>query len=91
MIAGWIIIEGDLKQDLEFREHGYISDLFVKDEVRGKDVAQLLLRAIEEQLVANGARRLSINALARNGPIITACRTFGFKPYEIKLEKSVEV
>ena len=36
-----------------------------------------------------GASRLSISSLARNGPVLTATRTFGFEPYEIILEKKV--
>ncbi|MDG2285266.1 MAG: GNAT family N-acetyltransferase [Alphaproteobacteria bacterium] len=89
MIAGWMIIDDDQLQHMEFREHGYISDLFVTPERRGKDIAQHLLYAMEQHLIASGARRLSIGALARNGPAIAAYRTFGFEPFEITLEKYI--
>jgi ribosomal protein S18 acetylase RimI-like enzyme len=87
MIAGWMIIDDDQLQHMEFREHGFISDLFVSPDRRGKDIAQHLLYAMEQHLIVSGARRLSIGALARNGPAIAAYRTFGFEPFEITLEK----
>lgn len=87
MIAGWMIIDDDQLQHMEFREHGYISDVYVKEDRRGKDIAQRLLWAMEKHLMASGARRLSIGSLARNGPAIAAYRTFGFEPFEITLEK----
>jgi ribosomal protein S18 acetylase RimI-like enzyme len=89
MIAGWMIIDEDQLQYMEFREHGYISDLFVSPDRRGKDIAQHLLYAMEQHLIASGARRLSIGSLARNGPAIAAYRTFGFEPFEITLEKYI--
>ena len=89
MIAGWMIIDDDQLQYMEFREHGYISDLFVSPDRRGKDIAQHLLYAMEQHLIASGARRLSISTLARNGPATAAYRTFGFEPFEITLEKYI--
>jgi ribosomal protein S18 acetylase RimI-like enzyme len=90
MIAGWMIIDEDQLQYMQFREHGYISDLFVHPDRRGKDIAQHLLYAMEQHLIASGARRLSIGSLARNGPAIAAYRTFGFEPFEITLEKYLD-
>ena len=89
MIAGWMIIDEDQLQYMEFREHGYISDLFVSPDRRGKDIAQHLLYAMEQHLIASGARRLSISTLARNSPATAAYRTFGFEPFEITLEKYI--
>ena len=89
MIAGWMIIDEDQLQYMEFREHGYISDVFVNPQRRGKDIAQHLLYAMEQHLIASGARRLSIGSLARNGPAVAAYRTFGFEPFEITLEKYI--
>ena len=89
LTAGWMIIDDNQLSEMPHREHGYISVLFVGEEHRGKNIAGLLLEAIQEHLVSVGATRLSINALARNGPIIAASRTFGFEPYEITLEKII--
>ena len=58
-------------------------------ESRQADIARLLLEAIQGHLMSVGASRLSISSLARNGPVLTATRTFGFEPYEIILEKKV--
>ena len=90
LTAGWMIIDEDQLQDMEHREHGYISVLFVSPEHRGKDIAQKLLNSIEQHLVSVGANRLSINTLARNGPAVTASRAAGFEPFEMKLEKFIE-
>ena len=87
LTAGWMIIDDDQLQDMEHREHGYISVLFVSPEHRGKDIAQKLLISIEQHLVSVGANRLSMNTLARNGPAVTASRAVGFEPFEVKLEK----
>lgn len=89
LTAGWMIIDDNQLSEMPHREHGYISVLFVSEEHRGKDIARLLLEAVQEHLVSVGANRLSINALARNGPIIAASRTFGFEPYELILEKII--
>ena len=89
LTAGWMIIDEDQLQDMEHREHGYISVLFVSPEHRGKDIAQKLLISIEQHLVSVGANRLSMNTLARNGPAVTASRAVGFDPFEVKLEKFI--
>ena len=90
LTAGWMIIDEDQLQDMEHREHGYISVLFVSPEHRGRDIAQKLLNSIEQHLVSVGANRLSITTLARNGPAVTASRAVGFEPFEMKLEKFIE-
>ncbi|GEM_PF-2024705 len=87
MVAGWMIIDDDQLQHMEFREHGFISNLFVNPDRRGKDIAQHLLYAMEQHLIVSGARGLSVRALARNGPAIAAYQTFDFEPFEITLEK----
>ena len=89
LTAGWMIIDEDQLQDMSHREHGYVSVLFVGQDHRGKDIANILLGAIEKHLVSAGANRLSISSLARNGPVITACRASGFEPFEVKLEKFI--
>ena len=89
LTAGWMIIDDNQLAEMPHREHGHISVLFVDDEHKGKDIARLLLEAIQGHLMSVGASRLSISSLARNGPVLTATRTFGFEPYEIILEKKV--
>jgi ribosomal protein S18 acetylase RimI-like enzyme len=90
LTAGWMVIDEDQLQDMEHREHGYISVLFVSPEHRGKNIAQTLLVSIEKHLVSVGASRLSIDTLAKNGPAITASRAVGFEPFEVKLEKFIK-
>ena len=85
-----MIIDDDQLQHMEFREHGFISNLFVNPDRRGKDIAQHLLYAMEQHLIVSGARRLSARALARNGPAIAAYQTFDFESFEITLEKHLK-
>jgi GNAT superfamily N-acetyltransferase len=67
----------------EWREHGWISDLYVAEERRAEGVSQLLLGAIAERLRGKGAKRLRICALAANVPAIRAYKAFGFSELEI--------
>ena len=75
-----MIIDDNQLSEMPHREHGHISVLFVDDEHKGKEIARLLLEAIQGHLMSVGASRLSISSLARNGPVLTATRTFGFEP-----------
>jgi ribosomal protein S18 acetylase RimI-like enzyme len=68
---------------------GYVSDICVLPDWRGRRTAALLLEAAEQHLAAHGITRLRINALANN---TSACRSYenaGFVAYEVLYEKSV--
>ena len=87
--AGWLAESTDTLQSPAYRRHGYIADICVAPEWRGRGVAQRLLAAVEARLAAAGARRLKICSLATNRPAIAAYRRFGFRPFEVELEKDV--
>ena len=86
-VAGWLDVDADPLQSLEWRRHGYVSDLFVAGPWRRRGVAQLLLRAITDLLRDRGARRLRIGALCVNEPALAAFRRFGFEPFEVVLDR----
>ncbi len=87
LVAGWLDVDDDPMQTLEWRRHGYVSDLFVVSPWRGKGIAQRLLQAIGDLLRDRGARRLRIGTLCANEPALAAYRRFGFEPFEITFDK----
>lgn len=84
--AGRMQVDDDALQVMAWREHGYISDLFVVAEHRGRGVAQRLLGAMAERLRNEGARRLRIGSLSANAAALAAYRRFGFRPFEMVLD-----
>jgi ribosomal protein S18 acetylase RimI-like enzyme len=66
---------------------GYISDVFVVSDMRGRDVAAILLAEAERRLRPHGVTRLRLGSLANNDQAIRAYRKFGFNDYEVVLEK----
>jgi ribosomal protein S18 acetylase RimI-like enzyme len=86
-VAGWLEEDDDPLQTAEWRRHGYVSDVFVAPEWRGRGIGQQLLRAIGDRLRDRGAKRLRICALAANETAIEAFRRFGFAPFEITFDR----
>ena len=86
-VAGWLDEDEDPLQAPAWRRHGWISDLFVAVDHRGRGVAQQLLQAMSDVLQAAGAERLRIGAIAANAPAAAAYRRFGFEPFEITFDK----
>ena len=89
-IAGWIAEDDDLAETPDSNRFGYISDLCVIEEARGRGIAQQLLAAAERQFARHGVARLRIVALAANAAARAAYAKYGFTPYEIIFEKRAE-
>lgn len=89
-VAGRRMLDDDDLQVMAWRAHGYVSDLFVVADQRGRGVAQVLLSAIAERLRAEGARRLRIGSLSANAAALAAYRRFGFRPFEIVLDLELD-
>jgi ribosomal protein S18 acetylase RimI-like enzyme len=68
---------------------GYISDVFVVPELRGRNVAALLVAEAERRLKPHGVTRLRLGSLANNAQAIRAYRKAGFADYEVVLEKRI--
>jgi ribosomal protein S18 acetylase RimI-like enzyme len=86
-VSGWLDEDDDPLQTAEWRRHGYVSDVFVAPEWRGRGIGQQLLRAMGDRLRDQGARRLRICALAANETAVDAFRRFGFAPFEITFDR----
>jgi len=66
---------------------GYISDVFVVADMRGRDIAAILVAEAERRVRPHGVSRLRLGSLANNAQAIRAYRKAGFADYEVVLEK----
>ena len=73
----------------EARVHLYISELFVAEPWRGRDVAGALLAAAEAHARSIGIAQVTIGSLATNASARRAYAKAGFEDYEILLRKRV--
>lgn len=71
------------------RRVGYVSDLFLRAEARGRGAFQVLLAEAERYAAARGATRLMIGVLAGNGIAERAYAKAGFRPYASELVKQL--
>jgi ribosomal protein S18 acetylase RimI-like enzyme len=88
-IAGWIVADDHLIETADSNRFGFVSDICVLPEARGRGIAQLLLAAAERHLAAQGVTRLRLSALAGNAAAQSAYRKYGFAPYEVVFEKRI--
>jgi ribosomal protein S18 acetylase RimI-like enzyme len=72
-----------------YSRYGYVSDLDIAAEWRGRGLAQRLLAAAERHLAQHGVTRLRIGVLAANVAAQRAYARYGFAPYESELEKPI--
>jgi ribosomal protein S18 acetylase RimI-like enzyme len=88
-IACYVKDTESLIETAAFSRYGYVSDLHVAAEWRGRGVAQRLLAAAEDHLARHGVARLRIGVLAANISAQRAYARYGFAPYENELEKPI--
>jgi ribosomal protein S18 acetylase RimI-like enzyme len=67
----------------------YVSDLFLKEELRGKSIADMLIGRVEEYAKEIGIRFLRIGVLEGNERAAAFYKKQGFKPYEKVLVRDV--
>ena len=73
----------------EMRRHGYVSELFVREDSRGRGVGTALLAEAERIATARGVRRLKIGVLVGNDGAAVLYRRAGFSPYAVDLVKRI--
>jgi ribosomal protein S18 acetylase RimI-like enzyme len=86
-VAGWVRQDNHIPEHAEWNRYGYVSDICVMPEHRGRRIAARLLDAIEERLAAAGVTRMLLFAIAGNTPARTVYEREGFVPYEVSYEK----
>ena len=89
-VAGWVEETENVAETPDSNRVGYISDIFVMPEFRGRQVAPQLLERIEQHLGGFGVARIRITALAANKSARAAYERAGFAPYEIVYERTCD-
>jgi GNAT superfamily N-acetyltransferase len=71
----------------EMRDHAHVTELFVREEVRGLGAGYALLREAERIASARGLGHMTIGVLAGNESAERAYERFGFRPHAAELFK----
>jgi ribosomal protein S18 acetylase RimI-like enzyme len=95
-VAGLIIVflESEEDDDLclfpEYKRYGYVSDLIVREDHRGSEAANLLMKAAEQHCAAQGVRRVKVTALSNNPRARRFYQNSGYNEYEITFSKDIQ-
>jgi ribosomal protein S18 acetylase RimI-like enzyme len=87
--AGWIEHEENVAETSESNRFGFISDICVLSDYRGKRIANQLLEAIIAHFASAGIARVRLGVLAANRSARLAYERAGFQPYEMIYEKTI--
>ena len=71
------------------KEYGYISDLYVVPEFRGKKVSSALKDKAESWFVSKGMNHLVLKMRPQNKKAHDIYRSWGFKDYHLELRKEL--
>ena len=88
--VGWAFAyeeQGELFITAPERRHGFLAEIYVLPEVRGKGVGTALIEACESWSRGRGHKLLTINVLSKNGRAIRAYEGAGYEPYTQTLRK----
>ena len=69
------------------RRHGFLAEIFVSPEARGKGLGRALIEACEDWARGRGHKLLTIGVLAKNPGAIRAYQTSGYAPYAITMRR----
>jgi len=63
------------------RTHGYLTELFLLPQVRGKGLGRALIEACEAWAKARGHKLLTVGVLSQNRSAVRAYEGTGYAPY----------
>lgn len=86
-IACMVVREPTITETEDSQVYGYVSDLYVSPDHRGRKIGKALLLASERLLAERGVSRVRLHALAANSPAAAAYIRTGFEAYEVIFEK----
>jgi len=69
------------------RHHGYLAELYVVPEARGKGFGRALIEGCEAWARARGHTLLAIGVLAKNPSAVRAYEGAGYAPYSVTLRR----
>jgi ribosomal protein S18 acetylase RimI-like enzyme len=83
------LIVGQTKGTITELSSGYIYDIFVEEEFRGKGVGKLLLEKAEDYCRKKGHSRISLSVSATNDSAIKLYSRTGYKPERTTMAKEI--
>jgi GNAT superfamily N-acetyltransferase len=69
------------------RRHGFLAEIFVMPDARGKGLGRALIAACEDWARGRGHQLLTIGVLANNARAIRAYEGAGYAPYTLMLRR----
>lgn len=88
--VGWAFVleePGDLFVAEKERRHGFVAELFVEPQARGRGNGRALIAACEDWTRARGMAALIIGVLSENNKAAAMYQRDGFAPYNLFLRK----
>lgn len=87
--ACWRDHDSDVSIHADWRDFGYVSDIYVAPEARGQGVARRLYQAAEDHCARLGLKRMRIGAINRNPLAMASHQRFGFEPLYTVFDKPI--
>ena len=69
------------------RQHGFLAELYVMPEVRGKGFGRALIEGCEAWARSRGHKLLTVGVLARNGRAIRSYEGAGYETYVVTMRR----
>jgi ribosomal protein S18 acetylase RimI-like enzyme len=89
-ICAWVEVDEDpLLQD-QYRQHAYVSDIYVDPKWRRRGVATMLVDVVEKDMVTRGCPHIRVCSKATNSSAIEFYRAAGFQSREIVFSKDLQ-
>jgi ribosomal protein S18 acetylase RimI-like enzyme len=85
---GYLFV-GESKNNMTGNSSGFIYDIFVKEELRGKGIGKKLIEKAESYCRQRGYSRLSLMVSAHNQPALKLYASTGFKKDQIYMDKEI--
>jgi len=88
--VGWAFAHDDTAEVFVVeaeRKHGFLAELYVVPEARGKGLGRALIEGCEAWARARGHRLLTVGVLAKNPAAIRAYEGAGYAPYWITMRR----
>jgi GNAT superfamily N-acetyltransferase len=72
------------------RHHGFLAELYVTPDARGKGLGRALIKGCEDWARARGHKLLTVGVLAGNPGAIRAYEGAGYAPYAVTMRRYLE-
>jgi ribosomal protein S18 acetylase RimI-like enzyme len=86
--VGYLFV-GESRNLMIGKSSGYIYDIYVKKEFRGKGIGKQLIKKAEDYCRERGYTRLSLMVSARNQPALRLYESTGFQKDQIYMDKEI--